>query len=96
MTSSRLLSLDNGRVTFRWRDSRHGNQTKSMTLDAVEFIRFPRSMSSYAVRPAWTGSISHAGTESLSRSLDSGSRRSAKCHAWNRKSTGNATVVLAT
>ena len=39
ITSSRLLSLDNGRVTFRWRDSRHGNQTKSMTLDAVEFIR---------------------------------------------------------
>jgi hypothetical protein len=39
ITSSRLLSLDNGRVTFRWRDSRHGNQTKSMTLDGVEFIR---------------------------------------------------------
>jgi len=39
ISSSRLLSLDNGRVTFRWRDSRHGNQTKSMTLDAVEFIR---------------------------------------------------------
>jgi hypothetical protein len=39
ITSSRLLSLDNGRVTFRWRDSRNGNQTKSMTLDAVEFIR---------------------------------------------------------
>ena len=28
-----------GRVTFRWRDSAHGNQTKLMTLDAVEFIR---------------------------------------------------------
>jgi hypothetical protein len=39
ISSSRLLSLDNGRVTFRWRDSRHGNHTKSMTLDAVEFIR---------------------------------------------------------
>ena len=39
ISSSRLLSLDNGRVTFRWRDSRHGNQIKSMTLDAVEFIR---------------------------------------------------------
>jgi hypothetical protein len=39
ISSSRLLSLDNGRVTFRWRDSRHGNQTKSMTLEAVEFIR---------------------------------------------------------
>jgi hypothetical protein len=39
ISSSRLLSLDDGRVTFRWRDSRHGNQTKSMTLEAVEFIR---------------------------------------------------------
>ena len=39
ISSSRLLSLDNGRVTFRWRDSRHGSHTKSMTLDAVEFIR---------------------------------------------------------
>jgi hypothetical protein len=39
ISSSRLLSLNNGHVTFRWRDSRHGNQTKSMTLEAVEFIR---------------------------------------------------------
>ena len=39
ISSNRLLSLENGRVTFRWRDSRHGNRTKSMTLDAVEFIR---------------------------------------------------------
>jgi len=39
ISSNRLLSLDDGRVTFRWRDSRHGNRTKSMTLDAVEFIR---------------------------------------------------------
>jgi hypothetical protein len=39
ISSSRLLSLDNGRVTFRWRDSRHGNQTRSMTLEAIEFIR---------------------------------------------------------
>ena len=39
ISSSRLVSMENGRVTFRWRDSRHGNRTKSMTLDAVEFIR---------------------------------------------------------
>ena len=31
--------MPDGRVTFRWRDSAHGNQTKLMTLDAVEFIR---------------------------------------------------------
>jgi len=39
ISSSRLLSLDHGRVTFQWRDSRHSNQTKVMTLEAVEFIR---------------------------------------------------------
>jgi Putative transposase len=38
ISSSRLLSLDNGRVTFRWRDSKH-SQIKAMTLDAIEFIR---------------------------------------------------------
>jgi hypothetical protein len=27
------------RVTFRWRDSANSNQQKTMTLDAVEFIR---------------------------------------------------------
>jgi hypothetical protein len=26
-------------VRFRWRDSKHNNRTKVMTLDAVEFIR---------------------------------------------------------
>jgi len=39
ISSSRLVSMENGRVTFRWRDSRHGNQSSTMTLDAVEFIR---------------------------------------------------------
>jgi Putative transposase/Transposase zinc-binding domain len=39
ISSSRLLSLQNGQVTFRWRDSKHGNQIKVMTLDAIEFIR---------------------------------------------------------
>jgi hypothetical protein len=39
ISNSRLLSLGNGRVTFRYRDSKTGNQMKSMTLDAIEFIR---------------------------------------------------------
>jgi hypothetical protein len=39
ISSSRLWSLDNGRVTFRWRDSKTGHPMKSMTLDAIEFIR---------------------------------------------------------
>jgi len=39
ISNGRLLSLENGQVTFRWRDSKDNNQTKTMTLDAVEFIR---------------------------------------------------------
>jgi len=39
ISSSRLLFLKDGRATFRWRDSKHGNQVKPMTLEATEFIR---------------------------------------------------------
>jgi hypothetical protein len=39
ISNGRLLSLENGQVRFRWRDSRHGNRSSVMTLDAVEFIR---------------------------------------------------------
>jgi len=39
IANGRILSLSEGRVTFRWRDSAHGNKQKVMTLEAVEFIR---------------------------------------------------------
>jgi hypothetical protein len=39
ISNRRLLSLADGRVTFEWKDYTAGNQTKTMTLDAVEFIR---------------------------------------------------------
>jgi hypothetical protein len=39
ISNGRLLSLDNGQVRFRWRDSRRGNRSSVMTLDAIEFIR---------------------------------------------------------
>jgi hypothetical protein len=39
LASGRLVSLDNGKVSFRWRDSADNNQQKVMTLEAVEFIR---------------------------------------------------------
>jgi len=39
ISNGRLLSLDNGQVRFRWRDSRHSNRSSVMKLDAVEFIR---------------------------------------------------------
>src|ERR1700693_2714855 len=31
--------MDDGRVTFLWKDYADGNKTSTMTLDAVEFIR---------------------------------------------------------
>jgi hypothetical protein len=39
VSNGRLLSLANGQVRFRWRDSRHNDRIRVMTLDAVEFIR---------------------------------------------------------
>jgi hypothetical protein len=39
ISNGRLLRFENGQVTFRWRDSAHGNQQKVMTLPAVEFMR---------------------------------------------------------
>jgi len=39
ISNSRLLSLTNSRVGFRWRDYRHHGKSKIMTLDANEFIR---------------------------------------------------------
>ena len=34
-----MLSIDNGKVAFSWKDYRSGNQVCSMTLDANEFVR---------------------------------------------------------
>jgi hypothetical protein len=39
ISNGRLLSLHDGQVRFRWRDSRHNNRSAVMALDAVEFIR---------------------------------------------------------
>jgi len=39
ITNRRLLALEEGRVTFRWKDYAHGNRQRLMTLDAVECIR---------------------------------------------------------
>jgi predicted Zn-ribbon and HTH transcriptional regulator len=39
ISNGRLLTLENGQVRFRWRNSRHHNRIGVMTLDAVEFIR---------------------------------------------------------
>lgn len=39
ISNSRLLSLRDGRVTFRWRDRANGDRVRTMTLDAKEFLR---------------------------------------------------------
>jgi Putative transposase/Transposase zinc-binding domain len=39
IANSRLIKLQDGRVSFRWRDYRHGANSKVMTLAAEEFIR---------------------------------------------------------
>jgi hypothetical protein len=39
ISNGRLLSLENGQVTFHWKDYAHQDRTKTMTLDAVEFMR---------------------------------------------------------
>lgn len=39
IANSRLLSMTNGKITFRWRDYAHENQSRIMTVDADEFLR---------------------------------------------------------
>ena len=39
ISNGRLSSLHDGRVSFRFRDSKRGNQIREMSLDAVEFLR---------------------------------------------------------
>jgi hypothetical protein len=39
ISSHRLLSLEQHRVTFRWRDSEHHNKQRRMTLSVHEFLR---------------------------------------------------------
>jgi hypothetical protein len=39
ISNSRLVALSDGNVTFRWRDSAHGNKKRLMALDVHEFLR---------------------------------------------------------
>lgn len=39
ISNSRLLNIEDGKVTFRYKDYRNGNAQKTMTLEAHEFIR---------------------------------------------------------
>jgi Putative transposase len=39
ISNNRLVSMDDGKVRFHWRDYRDDNRRKTMTLSAEEFIR---------------------------------------------------------
>jgi hypothetical protein len=39
ISNRRLLALEDGRITFRYKDYAQDNQEKEMTLDAAEFLR---------------------------------------------------------
>ncbi len=39
ISNHRLVALAEGNVTFRWRDSAHGNKKRLMTLPVEEFLR---------------------------------------------------------
>ena len=39
ISNSRLVSFADGKVSFRWRDSAHGNRKRVMSLPADEFLR---------------------------------------------------------
>jgi predicted Zn-ribbon and HTH transcriptional regulator len=39
ISNHRLISLTNGKVTFRWRDSAHKNKKRQMSLPVEEFLR---------------------------------------------------------
>ena len=39
ISNNRLLSIEDGKVRFRWKDYRCGGEQKTMTLAADEFIR---------------------------------------------------------
>ena len=39
IANHRLLALENGQVTFRYKDYQRGHRLRTLTLDAVEFLR---------------------------------------------------------
>jgi hypothetical protein len=39
ISNQRLVSVDNGKVTFRYKDYAHQNAQRTMSLDSVEFLR---------------------------------------------------------
>jgi hypothetical protein len=59
ISNHRLVALSDGQVTFRWRDSAHGNKKKLMALPVDEFLRrfllhvLPRASCASATSASW-------------------------------------------
>ena len=39
ISNARIVTLDQNRVSFRWKDRSSGSRTRTMTLDGIEFLR---------------------------------------------------------
>jgi hypothetical protein len=39
ISNQRLVAMEEGQVSFRWKDYKHGNHLRTLTLDALEFLR---------------------------------------------------------
>ena len=39
ISNRRIVAIEDGRVSFRYRDSAHENQTRTMSLEGTEFLR---------------------------------------------------------
>jgi hypothetical protein len=59
ISNHRLVSFNEGKVTFRWRDSVHNNEQKLLTLSLDEFLRrfllhlLPKGFVSFATAVSW-------------------------------------------
>ena len=64
IANSRLQSIDNGQVTFTYKDYRHGHQHRTLTLSATEFIRqfLMHVLPSGFMRIRYYGFLANAGT----------------------------------
>jgi hypothetical protein len=51
ISNHRLVTLADGMVTFRWRDSAHHNKKRLMTLPLNEFTKIPVARAAACIRP---------------------------------------------
>jgi hypothetical protein len=79
ISNNRMLSMDNGKVGFRWKDYRDDNRQKIMTLDANEFIR------RFLIHVLPDGFTASATLASLAIAIARGNSSAAgNCSGWHR------------